>query len=190
VEQQNPTPQSELDALQASTAQHATEHEPTIDTGKVEIFIRQLEASQNLPMGIIGGLIAALVGAGIWAGVTVGTGYQIGWMAVGVGCIVGLAVRAMGKGLTTSFGVVGAAFALLGCLAGNLLSVCGAVSMEFSVPFFDVVTGFVKNPSIVIEVMKETFHPMDLLFYGIAVYEGYRFSFRKITEAELQALGA
>jgi len=26
---------------------------------------------------------------------------------------------------------------------------------------------------------------MDLLFYGLAVYEGYRFSFRQVTDAEI-----
>jgi hypothetical protein len=31
------------------------------------------------------------------------------------------------------------------------------------------------------ELMLEAFSPMDLLFYGIAVYEGYKFFFRQIT---------
>jgi hypothetical protein len=35
------------------------------------------------------------------------------------------------------------------------------------------------------EVMMDAFSPMDLLFYGIAIYEGYKFSFRQITEEEL-----
>lgn len=29
---------------------------------------------------------------------------------------------------------------------------------------------------------------MDLLFYGIAIYEGYKFSFRQIIEQELATL--
>jgi len=33
-----------------------------------------------------------------------------------------------------------------------------------------------------------TFHPTDLLFYGIAVYEGYRFSFRRLSDADLAGL--
>jgi hypothetical protein len=35
------------------------------------------------------------------------------------------------------------------------------------------------------DLMKATFSPIDLLFYGIAVYEGYRFSFRQVTPEEL-----
>jgi hypothetical protein len=36
--------------------------------------------------------------------------------------------------------------------------------------------------------MTATFSVMDLLFYGIAIYEGYRFAFRKIRPEELQGL--
>ncbi len=33
-----------------------------------------------------------------------------------------------------------------------------------------------------------TFQPMDLLFYAIAVYEGYRFSFVQISEEQIAGL--
>jgi len=36
--------------------------------------------------------------------------------------------------------------------------------------------------------MTATFNPMDLLFYGLAVYAGYRFSFRRISAEELAKL--
>jgi hypothetical protein len=35
--------------------------------------------------------------------------------------------------------------------------------------------------------MAITFSPMDLVFYGIAVYEGFKLSFRKVTHEEIQA---
>ena len=137
-------------------------------------------------MGIVGGIIAALIGAAAWAGVTVLTNYQIGWMAVGVGFIVGYAVRVLGKGLSKVYGVVGAVLALTGCLAGNLFSVCAVLSKQEAIPFFDLLSRL--NPLIIMDLMKATFSPIDLLFYGIAVYEGYRFSFRQITQEELAGL--
>jgi len=39
---------------------------------------------------------------------------------------------------------------------------------------------------IVFDLLSKNFNPMDLLFYGIAVYEGYKFSFRPISVAEDQ----
>ena len=35
------------------------------------------------------------------------------------------------------------------------------------------------------ELLKATLDPMDFLFYGIAVYEGYRFSLRGLSNEEV-----
>lgn len=36
--------------------------------------------------------------------------------------------------------------------------------------------------------MQETFSPMDLLFYAIAIYEGYRLSFREFSDKDLDLM--
>lgn len=139
----------------------------------------QLESQQNLVLAIVGGLVAAVVAAAIWAAVTVVTEYQIGWMAVGVGFAVGLAVRVLGKGVTPIYGIVGAVLALFACLLGNLLSVCGFAAKESDLSFFEALGFCLRDPGLVLDVMKETFDIMDLLFYGIAVYGGYKASFHE-----------
>jgi len=42
---------------------------------------------------------------------------------------------------------------------------------------------------IIASLMQATFNPMDVLFYGIAIYEGYKFSFRQLTQADLMKIG-
>lgn len=155
-----------------------------IDPMQLQMAMERLKSEQQLVPAILAGGAAALVGAVVWAAVTVFTGYQIGWMAVGVGFLVGFAVRYFGKGMDKSFGVVGAAWSLLGCGAGNFFAVCGMVAKEQGAPLSFVLGNL--NVEIAIDMMVATFSPMDLLFYGIAVYEGYRFAFRRITEEELQ----
>ncbi|MFN9880838.1 MAG: hypothetical protein ACK557_20410 [Planctomycetota bacterium] len=159
-----------------------------IDAATLHLVQTRLQGEQNLPLAIVGGLVAALVGAAIWAAVTVATGYQIGWMAVGVGFLVGLAVRVLGKGITPIFGVIGAAGALFGCLLGNLLSVCGFFAGNQGVPFLELTLSTLTDPSAIIDLFKATFHPMDLLFYGIAVYQGYQFAFRNVTVEDIKAV--
>ena len=132
------------------------------------------QGGENLPMGFMAGLVAAAVGAGLWAIVTVVTGYQIGWMAVGIGFLVGIAVRAAGKGTTTAFGVLGAALALSGCLVGNLLTGCIVLSRELDVSLLALSTRL--TPDITMELMKAMFSPIDLLFYALAIWQGYKFS--------------
>ena len=143
---------------------------------------------QNLVMGFLYGLFAAVAGAAIWAGATIATGYQIGWLAVGIGFLVGIAVRAGGKGIDQVYGAVGAALSLFGCALGNLITVAWFVSQEYGVPLEEVLSGI--DPEMAIEMMSSTFQLMDLLFYGLAVYFGYRYSFRELTPDDFnRALG-
>ena len=94
--------------MQEENNQEIKEQAPEVEIDQVRYqqLINDIEGNQNIQLAVIGGIIAAAVGAAIWAVVTVVTGYQIGWMAVGVGFIVGFAVRIFGKGISKSFGVV------------------------------------------------------------------------------------
>ena len=130
-------------------------------------------SSPNLILGAVVGLLAALVGAGIWAAVTALTAYQIGFMAVGVGFLVGFAVRFTGKGHEPIFGVVGAVLALLGCVVGNYLTGAWFFAANTGVPYSQLL---LPNISFVVETMRATSGWMDLLFYAIAAYCGYRYS--------------
>jgi hypothetical protein len=134
--------------------------------------------SPNLAGALLGGLIAAVVGAVIWAAITVTAQYQIGFMAVGVGLLVGWTVRTVGKGRDVNFGLVGGGLSLLGCLLGNLLAACGLIAAQAAEPVMSVTLRVLGNPASIATVLQETFRGMDLLFYAIGVYEGYKFARR------------
>lgn len=159
-----------------------------IDPLKLQYFMQQVRENQNLLLGLVGGIGAAVIGAIIWAVITAVTKHQIGWMAVGVGFLVGIAVRQFGKGIDKVFGIAGAGLSLMGCLAGNLLAVALVVSQTEAIPLLDVVFLLLTSPILALEVIRDTFSPIDLLFYGLAIYEGYRFSFRQLNEAEVRSL--
>ncbi len=158
-----------------------------IDPAKLQHFIDVQRTRQHLPLGIVAGLTGALVGAGIWVGITVVTNFQIGWMAVGVGFLVGIMVRVGGRGIDPVFGVAGAALALLGCAIGNFLSGCWFLAGETAdAGFADILLSM--TPGLALEIAKAMFSPVDLIFYGIALFEGYRFSIRRLTRDELEQL--
>ena len=138
-----------------------------------------IEDVANLPAAILGGLVAAVAGALIWAVITVATKFQIGFMAVGVGFLVAWAVRTLGKGHTNVFGVVGGGCALLGCLLGNLLSACGFIAADRGVSVVSITMKVLASPSTASTLLQATSNGMDLLFYAIAVYEGYKLSRRR-----------
>lgn len=139
-------------------------------------YINDIRSQQNLAYGISAGLIASFVSAFLWALITAFTGYKIGWMSVGVGFLVGFAVRTFGKGIDTIYGVVGGSLSLLGCMIGNVLAVCIVASSALGVPVIAMLSKM--NLGLAIKLLRLDFGPLDILFYGIAIYEGYKFSFR------------
>lgn len=151
----------------------------TLDEVRSRARLRQLESEQNLLAGALAGAIAAAIGAIAWAMITVATSYQIGWMAVGVGFLVGYAVRMLGKGLTPLYGMVAAVLAVAGCLAGNVLTTCMLLSREEALPLGDVLLKL--DAAIIAELLLATWQPSDLLFYGLAVYVAYQYAFDRPT---------
>lgn len=140
-------------------------------------------SEQNLFAGLLYGVIASIVGAVLWASITVFSGLQIGYMALAIGALVGYSIKIFGNGFQEIYGIAGALLSLFGCLFGNVLSVVGLVAREQSMDFFNVL--FSLNFSIAFDVLMDTFSYIDLLFYGIAIYEGYRFAKRRVTENDL-----
>lgn len=135
--------------------------------------IEPVETESNLLLGLIGGGVAMLAGAIVWGVITYFTEYQIGWMAIGIGFLVGIAVRYFGKGRSAIFGIASAALALLGCVLGNLMFYSGVIAREEGVSFIRVFFFFLTTPAALIEVFTLAFDFMDLLFYGLAAWVGY-----------------
>lgn len=172
--------------------------EPTLDEAEQQEFqiteqeaMRAMEVfreEQNLLVGSLAGLVAAVAGAAVWAGVTVVTEYQIGWMAVGIGFLVGIAMRVTGKGIDQIFGVVGAVMSLVGCALGNLFTMAYFMADSLDLAMIDILSQMTFAD--VFGLLRETFQVMDILFYGLAVYFGYRYAFRQLTMDDFnRALG-
>jgi len=171
-----------------STEQSDHEDPARLSEPEIQMAMEQLRSEQSLVMATLAGLVAAVVGASIWAAVTVATGFQIGWIAIGIGFAVGIAIRYVGKGIDQIFGVVAGVLSLLGCGLGNLLSVAYFVADAESIPYVELLAQM--DLDVAIEIMTATFDPMDIVFYAIAVYFGYRSAFRELTDADFaRALG-
>ena len=97
----------------------------------------------------------------------------MGWLA-------GKGTWVLGRGLKPMYGMIGAVLALAGCVVGNLLSACYFLSQvpEVEATFWEILGSL--NGELFEILMEATFHPLDILFYCIAIYEGWRFSFRKL----------
>ena len=135
--------------------------------------IEQIDDQPNLLMGLIGGGIAMLVSAIVWGAITYFTEYQIGWMAIGVGFLVGIAVKFFGRGKSVIFGISSAVLALVGCILGNLIFYSGVIAREESASFLQVFFLLLLSPAAAIDVFTIAFGFMDILFYSLAAYAGF-----------------
>lgn len=142
------------------------------------------QARRGLSIALVAGVAAAVVAALVWALITLTTGYHVGWMALGMGLLVGGAVRTTGRSVDRSFGCLAAAVTVFGCLLGNLLSVCAMIAGQEGFTPLRVLIHVCSKPDMIPAATIATFQPLDLLFCGIAIYAGYRLSFRRVTPTD------
>jgi hypothetical protein len=62
---------------------------------------------------------------------------------------------------------------------GNLLSACGFFAAARELPVLGVVGRVLASPDLALSLLQATFNEMDLLFYGVAVYEGFKLARRQ-----------
>ena len=88
----------------------------------------------------IAAVIGGVVAAAIWAGITYGTGLEIGWIAWGVGFVVGLAVR-IGSGDSydgVAPGVIAVVGAILALVVGKYTAIHLLVDKEMGKITYEV----------------------------------------------------
>jgi len=175
-----------MDQAAEQTAQPAGEQVVSIDPQKLQRYMERMRSEQSFTMGITGGFLCAAIGAVLWAVITVLTKYQIGYMALAVGYLAGFGVRTLGKGVDARFQYAGAALALAGCLAGNLMVVITFGSLETGISITTILSRL--TPAVIVELYRATFNVMDLLFYGLAITIGYKTALARIPKEDLQKL--
>jgi hypothetical protein len=132
---------------------------------------------ENLFLGILAGVVAAIVGALIWMGITVATGYEVGYVAIGIGALVGMAIRFAGNGTSIIYGIMGALLTFLSCLTGETLAELQSLTSP-QVSFMDVLSH--SDLSALVTHIVTSASPITYIIYGIGIFEGFKLSVRKI----------
>jgi hypothetical protein len=135
----------------------------------------------RLALGTLGALAGALLGAAVWAGVSSATGFQIGYMAVLVGFLSGYGMRTLGGGRDRADGFIAGAVALAGCVLGNLLTIAAEVANHLHRPLLPLILRLFSSPRVSLAMLQSDFGLMDVLFYGIAAYAGYRTALKAVS---------
>ena len=100
----------------------------------------------------------------------------MGYVALGVGALVGLAIRFVGNGTGMIFGIIGAVLTLIGCLGGEILTVVQLASTPQR-DFFNTLTTL-DITQLLANILNKM-DPIMYLIYAIGIFEGYKLSIRK-----------
>lgn len=129
-----------------------------------------------------GGPLAAILAAGVggsvgaivWGAIVILTQHEIGWIAWGIGLLVGVCVRYaagdMDEFMSGIIAAVASAVSILGGKAGvALLIVCMLPAEEWDAPVVNMTAG-----QRFLHLLLESFGPIDIVFFILAIATAYR----------------
>ncbi|WP_405457628.1 hypothetical protein OG786_11665 [Streptomyces sp. NBC_00101] len=132
-------------------------------------FAPAAPARNNLGLGLLGALVAAVVAAGLYGAIIGATKHEIGYAAIGVGFVVGLASGKLG-GRNPVLPVVSAVFALVAVYFGQLLGEAMIAAKDLPVTVSEL---FFDHFALLNEAWKADFDFMGLVFFVIAAFAAF-----------------
>jgi hypothetical protein len=131
-------------------------------------------------LAVVAGLGAMLLSAAVYAGAIDATKHEIGYLALGVGLLVGLALGKIG-GRNPVLPFVGVLLALVGIFIGEMAGIGLLANRQFGVPLGTVF----GNPGDLFSAWKASTDAMSLFFFAIGGLEAFVFT-RRFSGAVLQ----
>ena len=126
-----------------------------------------------------------MIGAILWAIVAYVSHMNIGFIAIAIGFLSGYGVRFLGKGIDIQFAVVGAVWAGLGVAVGQILAVCVFAAKEYQMSLLTIIGDL--DFATMKEMLLVDFGPMDILFYCIALWAGFKYAKRIVSPEEVKS---
>jgi hypothetical protein len=135
-------------------------------------------AAALLLPAVLAGLVAAIVGGVVWGLIVKWTDYEVGFVAWGIGFLVGIAVLAATRGARGPvFQVVAVACALVGILVGKYLSfawVLQEVAERETGGRIEIPVLSMDTVDLFLDELGTVFDWIDILWVGFAVYTAWR----------------
>jgi len=159
----------------------------SVEKKKLPAAVRKkLRKYQSFILALIGGLLFTAAFSVCWVFAAETTGYEGAYLAIGLGLLVGIAVRFFGAGINRIFGVLAALLTLAGSLTGHYLSQTEFLK-EATLAGIITLPDYL-NLELMIAAIRDNFVPTDLLFYGLAALLSYLLAIRRISKKKMARL--
>ncbi|MER6071883.1 hypothetical protein ABT187_24150 [Streptomyces sp. NPDC001817] len=123
----------------------------------------------NVALGVLAAVVAAVAAAALYGVVIGATKHEIGYAAVGVGFVIGLAAGKAG-GRNPALPVVSGLLALGAVYLGQLVGEAMIITKQLPVSFNEL---FFQHIDVVQEVWKKDVDPLTFVFFAIAAFAAF-----------------
>lgn len=159
------------------------------DKRKQENFelAKKLLSEQNFMAAAVAGAAASAVAAVIYALVAVRFPYAYGFAAAGVGLIVGVSMRYLGRGIDAKFGVLAAAFTVLGWILGNWFASVLSIAASHRISPIEVLRSDHLSELAGWSILDVSLG--DMIYWFVAVFCAVFLAKKPLSRAERLAIG-
>lgn len=147
----------------------------------------KLISEQNFAAAVIIGAVATLLAAAAYGIMVVTWAFSYGFVAAGVGIVIGLSMQFLGRGVSMKFAVVAAVYAITGCVLGNLFRVIIELASANATTLIDVLPN--SSLSVLAERSVSNLSFVDLVYWFVAVVCAVFFARRPLSRSERLAIG-
>lgn len=147
----------------------------------------RLISEQNFAAAVIAGAVATVLAAAAYGIIVAEWAFSYGFVAAGVGIVIGLAMQFLGRGISMKFAVAATFYTITGCVLGNLFRVIMELARESATSPIDVL----RNSSLLVlaESSISYLSFLDLVYWFVAVFCAVFFARRALSRAERLAIG-
>lgn len=148
---------------------------------------------QSFGLALAAGGLAALAGSLAWTAFAVFGGQKVGYIALGIGFLVGWVVRRTGRGTSWIFGAAAALLTLASCALGMVLSFAVRVTLaegaELSLSTLEQLLRVLLSLSLE-DALRASVNPVDGVFTLIATYQAFQLGYTRSKDESGEALPA
>ena len=147
----------------------------------------KLISEQNFAAAVVVGAVATILAAAGYGIIVATWAFSYGFVAAGVGILIGLSMQFLGRGISMKFAVVATVYAISGCVLGNLFRVIIELAQANATSPFDVLRN--NSLSVLAEWSVSDISFVDLVYWFVAVFCAVFLAKRPLSRSERLAVG-
>ncbi|MCB1309445.1 MAG: hypothetical protein KDK30_14740 [Leptospiraceae bacterium] len=158
-------------------------YDAELDPELIQRLADYLRDHQSLWRAIVGGVLGGIGGVLFWLLITHVLEREVTLMAIPLGFFVANGIRRFGRGIDDGYGYAGASIVLIGAIIAHFASL-----LILEARFMNLTLAETLESRDLFSIFAEHTGNLDYFFVLLSCWMGYRFSFYRVKESEVETL--